>query len=91
MQGTNLEGVRRETTIHGGVRCDFIYPYTHQYESELFVLSFAIENKKYIYRKKIVRVSLLLITLFSMLEIVCLGYVQREKFERINQREERHR
>ena len=42
----------------GGVRCDLIFfPYTHQHESEaesqakLFVLCFAIENKK-IYRKK---------------------------------------
>ena len=34
MQGTNLEGVRREATIQGGVRCDLIYPYTHQHEIE---------------------------------------------------------
>ena len=34
MQGTNLEGVRRETRIQGGVKGDLIYPYTHQHEIE---------------------------------------------------------
>ena len=65
------------------MRCDLIFfPYTHQHESEaesqakLFVLCFAIEKK--IYRKKIVRVSVLLITLFSMLKTVCLGYRTRK-------------
>ena len=38
VQGTtNLEGVPRETTIGGGgggVRCELIYPYIHQHESD---------------------------------------------------------
>ena len=46
---------------------------------------------KDIKKKKIVRVSLLLITLFTMLNTICLGYTQGKKFEGINQREERRR
>ena len=46
---------------------------------------------KNVKKKKIVRVSLLLITLFTMLNTVCLGYAQGKKFEGINQREERRR
>ena len=34
VQGTNLEGVPRETTIRGDVTCDLIYPCIHQHESE---------------------------------------------------------
>ena len=66
------------------MRSDLIFfPYTHQHESEaesqakLFVLCFAIEHKK-IYRKKDRRVPLLLITLFSVLKTVCLGYRTRK-------------
>ena len=59
VQGKNLEGVKQQSEGgEGDVRCDLIFfPYTHQHESEaesqakLFVLCFAIENKK-IYRKK---------------------------------------
>ena len=70
----------------GGVRCDLIYPYPHQHESEpdtQSMRSFScfvsrLKIKIYIYKKEIVRVSLLLITLFSMLKTVCLRYVQRK-------------
>ena len=46
---------------------------------------------KNIQKKKIVRVSLLLITLFTMLNTICLGYAQGEKCQWINQRQERCR
>ena len=87
VQGKNLEGVHVKQQSEGGgggVRCDLIFfPYLHQHESEaesqakLFVPCFAIENKKCA-EKKIVRITLLLITLFSMLKTVCLGYRTRK-------------
>ena len=61
VQGTtNLEGVPRETTIGGGgggVRCDLIYltyismKATLKVKAKLFVLCFAIKNKKYTEKK----------------------------------------
>ena len=77
-----------ETTIWGGggggVRCDLIFFLTHiSMRARLKVRrSFScfvsrLKIKKYT-EKKIVRVSLLLITLFSMLKTVCLGYRTRK-------------
>ena len=91
----------RETTIWGGgggvgreMWFNF-FPYIHQHGSEaesqtkLFVLCFSIKNKKCT-EKKIVRVSLLLITLFSMLKTVCLGYrTYKEKSLKESTRETR--
>ena len=98
VQGTtNLEGVPRETTIGGreGREMWFNLPlhtsaWKRRWKSRrnfsCYVWRLKIKN---IRKKKIVRVSLLLITLFTMLNTVCLGYVQGKKFEGINQREER--
>ena len=103
VQGTTtLEGVARETTIggrKGGGGCEIwvnLPLHTSAWKRRWkwrrsFSCYVSRLKMKNIQKKKIVRVSLLLITLFTMLNTICLGYAQGEKCQWINQRQERCR